>query len=103
MESMNQKQEERWQRIRAKGKQRFIFTRTVVWGSIPIVSAILWRTIKFVYSGQSDFQSMDYGEIIFKACAFMIWGYFQAKHEWNSQEKRYKSSSEIEITIPKNV
>jgi len=94
MKQMSHKEIDRWAKVRAKGKRRFVALDTFVYWLIPIASTFIWRSIKSLWTGHLEFSSIDYGERLFVSAIFAMWGYFQSKHQWRLREESYKASVE---------
>jgi hypothetical protein len=94
MKMMTQEDMDRWKKTRVIGKRRYVIRETLVYASIPLASAFLWRSLRFLWTGNLTFNSIDYGQSLFLSGLFVAWGYAQSSFRWQSQEARYKASIE---------
>lgn len=94
MKLMNEKEIERWTRIRARGLQRFIAIETVAYALIPVFATMVWYALKYGWTGKIESSTTDYIRDIFLPVVFGLWGFFRGHLRWIKQEDRYLASVE---------
>jgi hypothetical protein len=91
MKPMSPKEIKQWEKTRTKGRRSYLLTSIFVYALIPIVSSFIWYSLKGLWTGKYEFNSIDYGETLFKSGIFAVFGYYQAKYYWRKAEERYKA------------
>jgi hypothetical protein len=98
---MNERQRQRWQKIRAKGKARYVLTRGVFsYAMIPVIARILVQLYYFFATGVPESLFKNKIEFAFKVLLFGIWGYASARKDWQRHEKAYLKDQESASNIP---
>src|SRR3954464_13547702 len=99
---MNEKYRERWRKIRAKGKARFLIRGIIIYMLCSIFGTAIWRLGRIYFSGKPYeflFESLD--TAIVAAISFGIVGYWQSSREWRQSEKEYASDQLTANTVIK--
>src|SRR4030095_10538143 len=98
MKRMNEKEIERWERIRANGRARFIARETVTYLLIMVVAIIAVHLFNRV-TGKLEVSSPDYNRDLFLPVIFALYGFVRGHYQWGKQEDRYKASAKpVELT-----
>lgn len=93
---MNQAQFERWQRVRAKGKDNFVWMNGVLgWGlATGLLYGVVMHLVK--YEGKlGSLWTMNF--VTFLSSSLLIFamgGYFWGRVVWNQTEKTFKKAKE---------
>ena len=87
MKEMNQKSAQRWEKIREKGKKRYIALYGVLlWG---LSTSVLFILISKLIFDQSYYQSPTKVGLV--VLCFCIGGYIWAHFMWNTIEKKFQT------------
>lgn len=87
---------EEWQRVRARGKQRFLLRYAVLQRGLPM--AIVCAVAIEIYLGNPFPDALAtlpfVGRFVFALAVFSLGGFFNAQLNWRLWERRYGSGSE---------
>jgi hypothetical protein len=87
---MNEKRIKRWQRIRSRGKTRYVWLPGVLeYALIPILARLLAQFYYFFTTGAFDFFNKEKIELVIQIILFGLWGYANARQNWQTQERAY--------------
>ena len=99
MRKMDQKQTERWRKVRANGRRYFLWRGAFISFLYLLLGATLWRLFRIYVTGNPlDFLYERLDNVIAIGFGFSLWGYLQARTEWDKNEREYASLSTEEDT-----
>jgi len=88
----------RWDKLRSKGRARFILVRGgLMWG-LPL--GIVWNLVEFVRGGREMLVSRFFDEGLFMLCGFFLGGCLFSAYQWNSYENKYRSTDSPDFDNP---
>jgi hypothetical protein len=94
---MNQKQKERWTKLRVKGAGRFIFHGVAVSALCAVAGHIVWWLLTLLWRDDSTPHFVrDPGSAIALTIGFAVAGYLQSAREWRKNEREYLTMIESE-------
>ncbi len=87
---MDEKQKERWARLRAKGVRRFILRGVIAAGLCVAAGQIIWWLVTFAWRGETiPYFVREPSSSVAMAAGFLIAGYLQASREWRKSEREF--------------
>ena len=97
MKQMNEKEIERWERIRARGKTRFIARETITYLLIMVVAII---SVHLFNGATGKLEAPPgYHTDLHLPVFFALYGFVRGHYQWIKQEDRYKASAKpVELT-----
>ena len=96
MKRMNEKEIDRWERVRARGRFRFIARETITYLLIIVVARIAMYLFNYVW--KVEVSSTDYHRDLFLPVIFALYGFVRGHYQWIKQEDRYKAAQSVELT-----
>jgi hypothetical protein len=94
MKPMTEKQRSRWERLRAKGKRRFIVINVIAHAASPVLTLV---TLHLALTGTAEFMvsTVELSGAILAGFLLSMWGYVRSLATWDKQEARYHESCNI--------
>ena len=87
---MNQKQKDRWAKLRGKGAGRFITRNVVVFALSAVAGHILWGLLTLIWREDATPRFVrDPGSVIASVVAVAVASYFYSGWEWRKNEREY--------------
>jgi hypothetical protein len=94
---VNEKQKERWGRVRAKGRARYILSNIIASVLCVMIGHALWWLTEYVWRGESTPPFIrEPGTLLALAVGFAIAGYLQSSRGWRRNEREYAALSEAD-------
>lgn len=91
---MDEKQKERWARLRAKGARRFILRGVFAAALCVAAGQVIWWLLMSAWRGESvPYFVREPGSSVAMAVGFIVAGYLQASREWRRNEKEFLASA----------
>ena len=92
---MNEKQKERWGRVRAKGRMRYLLSNIIAAALSVVAAFALWWLSVYAWRGgpAPDFIGEPWS-VIAITVGVATAGYFQASSQWRRNEREYLASAE---------
>ena len=88
---MDEKQKERWRKVRARGKRHYILVHGIGVSLLCVlVATIVVRSFRFFALGSSHnvyFENLEIPVIL--AVSFSLIGFYRTRKEWNANETEY--------------
>ena len=93
---MNEKQKQRWDRVRAKGRVRYLISNVVAAAlSVAVAYALWWLSVYVWLGGSAPRPAREPWVVIAIAAGSAVAGYFQASRQWRRNEREYSASAEV--------
>jgi len=94
MKPMTEKQRSKWERLRAKGKRRFIVINVIAYAASPVLALV---TLHLALTGTAEFSvsTVELSGAILAGFLLSMWGYVRSLASWDKQEARYHESCNI--------
>lgn len=95
---MNQKQKERWAKLRAKGARHYVLVQGIgVSALCAIMGHVVWWVLMLIWRGESTpYFIREPGATIAMVIGFTFFGYLQSTREWSKNEREYLAIAESE-------
>jgi hypothetical protein len=98
---MNQKQKDRWVKLRAKGAANYTFRGIVGFALCAVAGQIVWWLLTLLWKNDTTPHFLkEPGSAIASIVGFAIAGYLQATWEWRKNEREYLAMVESERDNP---
>jgi len=92
---VNEKQKERWGRVRTKGRARYIISNVIAAAFSGVVAfALLWMSMYAWRGGPASRSAGGPWSVIAIAAGLAVAGYFQASRQWRRSEREYVASAD---------
>ena len=94
---MDERQKERWDRLRAKGAKRFLLRGVSAAALCVVAGQGVWWLLLCAWRGESvPYFVREPGSSAAMAGGFLIAGYLQASREWRKNEREFLASAGVD-------
>jgi hypothetical protein len=88
--AVNQKQRDRWAKLRVKGEGRFVLRRVLVFTLSAVAGHILWGLLALLWRDDATPRFVrDPGSVIASVVAVAVASYFYSAWEWRKSEREF--------------